>query len=172
MSLRTDSIELDRLSLGPGGGLREEYIVNLHAYRFGEQTYEPADSPLPVLVDLSRTTTGWVLRVRFSTAVEGPCMRCFDDQGFAVTIDQTEVHEPELELASEYVADDEFDLAGFVHDAIGLALPQTMSGELGADGGCQLCGRSREQLRDLGIGDAETEAGGDPRWAKLRELEL
>lgn len=172
MATRADEIDFERLGLKPGGGLREEYLVTVEPYVFGEQRYEPADALLPVLVDISRTTGGYVVRARFATAVEGPCMRCFDDQGFEVEIDQNEVHEPQLELVSEYVHDTAFDLAGFVHDTIGLALPLTMSGELGADGGCRLCGRTREQLHELGIAEAEAEAGADPRWAKLRELEL
>ncbi len=146
--------------------------MTVDAYVFGEQRYEPVDSLLPVLVDVSRTTGGYVVRARFATAVEGPCMRCFDDQGFEVEVDQNEVHEPHLELDSEYVRDNAFDLAGFVHDTIGLALPLTMCGELAADGGCRLCGRTRRQLNELGIADVEADAGEDPRWAKLRELEL
>lgn len=167
-----DNLDLDRLGLKPGGGVREESLVSLQAYSFSGQSYEPADSPVPVLVDVSRTTTGYVVRVRFAAVVKGPCMRCNDDQGFAVAIDQTDVHEPQLELASDYVDDDIFNLAAFVHDTIGLALPQTMSGDLGAGGGCELCGRSPEQLKQLGIDQEGEGEGGDPRWAKLRELEL
>lgn len=168
----SDILDLDRLGLKPGGGVREELLVSLQSYNFSGENYEPAVSPVQVLIDVSRTTTGYVVRTRFAAVVKGPCMRCFDDQGFAVEIDQTDVHEPQLELASDYVDDDIFDLAAFVHDTIGLALPQTMSGDLDAHGGCELCERSPEQLKQLGIDQEGAGEDGDPRWAKLRELEL
>lgn len=175
MPLTADALDLDRLRLVPGSAWRDEVFVTASRFTFSGQDYDPADSPLPVNVDVSRTTTGFVMRVRFDAAVEGMCMRCSDDQAFAVTIDQTEIHEPVVdeELASDFVSPEGiFDLAAYVHTAIGLALPQTMSGARGAAGSCALCDRTPAQLRELGIDAAAAEASGDPRWAKLRELEL
>ncbi len=171
-ALRTDTIDLERLGMKSGGGWHGEVLVTPHAFVFGDQRYEPAGAPLPVQVSVSRTTTGYVVHLRFEATIEGPCMRCFDDQPFTVRIDQNEVHEPQLELASDYVGEEGFDIAGFAHDAIGLALPQTMSGELDADGGCRLCRRTSGQLRELGVGEPDEHEELDPRWAKLRELEL
>lgn len=172
MAMRSDMIDLERLGLKSGGGWHDDVLVARHAFVFGEQRYEPDEPESVVGVQVSRTTSGWVVRVRFEATIKGPCMRCFDDQGFTVVVDQTEVHEPQLELDSDYVRDTDFDLAGYVHDTIGLALPQTMSGELDPDGGCLLCGRSRQELQKIGIAEQDGTEGADPRWAKLRELEL
>jgi uncharacterized protein len=172
MALRGDAIDLEKLGLKSGGGWHDDVLVSRHAFVFGEQQYEPSEQTSSISVQVSRTTSGWVVRVRFTATINGPCMRCFDDQGFTVEVDQTEVHEPQLELDSEYVEDNDFDLAGYVHDTIGLALPQSMSGELDADSDCLLCGRSRQELQQIGITDQADTEGADPRWAKLRELEL
>lgn len=174
MTLVTNQIDLDHVGLKPGGGLREEFLVEATGFSFSGQGYRPTQSPLAVKVDISQTNTGFVLRVRFSATVEGPCMRCFDGVPFAVDVDHTEVHEPSVadELASEYVTGDIFDLAGFVHEAIGLALPSTMSGRLMPNGSCGLCSRTAADLAELGISSDAEPTGGDPRWAKLSELEL
>jgi uncharacterized protein len=172
MAMRTDTIDLEHLGLKQGGGWHGDVLVAAQPFVFGDQRYEPADALLPVRLAVSRTTSGYVVHARFEATLEGPCMRCFDDQPFSVAVDQNEVHEPQLELASEYATDSSFDLAGFVHDTIGLALPQTMSGELDGSGGCKLCGRTRAELRQIGIDDRPEDDEIDPRWAKLRELEL
>lgn len=176
----TDQIELNRLGLKPGGGARFEVAVRVGGFVFGDQRYAPAADPAPVLVDVSRTTTGFVMRVRAELAVEGPCMRCSDPFSLSAAIDHSEVHEPTLgeDLASEYVSGDSVDLAALVRDAVGLALPPSISGPLTAGGDCVACARTRAELAALGVRAADDAADDDephqpdPRWAKLRELEL
>lgn len=179
----TDQLDLDRLGLKPGGGTRFETAVRVGGFVFGAQRYELTLDPLPVLIDASRTSSGYVVRVRSKFAVKGPCMRCSDDFSLDLKIDHSEVHEPSLddELASDYVTGDDMDLASLVHDAVGLALPTSIAGRLDDEGNCESCDRTHRQLLELGVSD-EDEAGGeidgegprepDPRWAKLRELEL
>ncbi|MBI4898012.1 MAG: DUF177 domain-containing protein [Actinobacteria bacterium] len=179
----TDQLDLDNLGLKPGGGMRFETAVRVGGYVFGAQRYELSAEPLPVLIDASRTSSGYVVRVRSKFAVKGPCMRCSDDFSLELKIDHSEVHEPSLdeELASDYVTGDDLDLAALVHDAVGLALPTSIAGELDGEGGCKSCGRTRQKLLELGVAaedDADLDTVGDaprepdPRWAKLRELEL
>lgn len=183
MSPISDSLDLQHLGLKPGGGTRFETLVRIGGFVFGGQRYEPAPDPLPVLVDAGRTSSGFVVRVRAKPRIKGPCMRCSDDFALELKIDQSEVHEPTLgdEAASDYVTGHELDLASFVRDAIGLTLPSSISGPLGEDGGCAACGRSRRNLAEMGVldesaaaeqGDDDGSREPDPRWAKLRELEL
>lgn len=181
----TDQLDLKRLGLKPGGGVRFKTAVRVGGFVFGAQCYQLAVDPLPVLVDASRTTSGFVIRLRAEPAIKGPCMRCSDDFSLSLAVDHSEVHEPALgaELASEYVSGNEMDLAALVRDAVGLALPPSISGRFDGGGRCRECGRSRDDMHKLGVfdeGEAEATVGGidaierepDPRWAKLRELEL
>jgi uncharacterized protein len=175
----TDQLDLGHLGLKPGGGTRFETAVRVGAFVFGAQRYELADDPVIVLVDVSRTTTGYVIRARTEVELEGPCMRCSDDFALPLAVDQSEIHEPTLdpELASDYVTEGKFfDLTAFVRDAVGLTIPASVSGRLDEADGCRDCGRSREQLLQIGVVTAEAEPEPanepDPRWAKLRELEL
>lgn len=179
----SDQLDLEHLGLKPGGGTRFETSVRVGDFTFSGQHYSLADDPLLVLIDASRTTSGYVMRARAKPEVEGPCMRCSDDFGLQLKIDHSEVHEPGLddELASEYVEDGKLDLAALVRDAVGLALPPSISGPLDESGACTTCDRTHEQLFQLGIvgehealeaGEPDREREPDPRWAKLRELEL
>lgn len=179
----TDQLDLERLGLKPGAGSRFEIAVRVGEYVFGDQHYRPTSDPLQVLVDASRTTSGYVVRFRAKPEIKGPCMRCSDDLSIELKIDHSEVHEPALDedLASEYVHEGKLlDVCALVHDAVGLALPPSISGPLNEDGGCDACGRTHEQLLQLGVaGEDEVEAieatderEPDPRWAKLRELDL
>jgi uncharacterized protein len=178
----SDQLDLARLGLKPGGGKRFEVAVRVGEFIFGGQRYVLTDDPLPVLIAASRTTTGYVVRVRAKPEIEGPCMRCSDDFGLALKIDHSELHEPSLDddLASVYVTGNDLDLAALVRDAVSLALPPSISGPLDANGDCRACDRTREQLSilgvvgedELGAAEPEDQHEPDPRWAKLRELEL
>lgn len=179
----SDLLDLQHLGLKPGGGTRLEASVRVGGFIFASQRYEPADDPLPVLIDASRTSSGFVVRVRAKPTILGPCMRCSDDFSMTVKIDHSEVHEPALDedLASDYVTGNDLDLAAMVRDAIALALPPSISGSLDEGGDCATCERTHVQLLEMGLVDeheiADSGPGDgpgkpDPRWAKLRELEL
>lgn len=183
MAQLTHEIDLERLGLKAGGGTRFEIAVRVGEFVFGDQHYSLSVDPLPVRVDASRTTSGFVVRVRAELEVEGPCMRCSDALSLPLKIDHSEVHEPALDedLASEYVHEGKLlDVGALVHDAVGLALPPSISGPLDEDGDCGACGRTHEQLLELGVAgedevdeiEATEEHEPDPRWAKLRELDL
>lgn len=175
MAALTDIVDLGQLGLKPGGGIRFDAQVKIGDFVFGEQHYRLAQDPATASVEVSRTTSGNVIRVRMETTVEGPCMRCFGDLSLPLTIDHSEVHEPRLEeeLASDYVTGLELDLAGLMRDAVGLALPTSISSPVDDNGVCTQCERSAEQLAKLTDGEPINEvAQPDPRWAKLRELQL
>jgi uncharacterized metal-binding protein YceD (DUF177 family) len=171
----SDIIDLGQLGLKPGGGIRFEALVPVGDFIFGGQRYKLSEDPVEVGVDVSRTSTGYVIRLRADDALEGPCMRCYGDYKMALSIDHSEVHEPHLDsdLASEYVKGNDLDLSWLVHDAIGLTLPTSISSPVDDQGFCIECTDSRDQLVHLVAEEPEPEAAEpDPRWAKLRELEL
>lgn len=175
MTRLTDILDLGQLGLKPGGGIRLNVDVPVGDFMFGEQRYVLAEDPVPTQVDVSKTSTGNVIRVRLSDSLDGPCMRCYGDYSLPLQIDHSEVHEPllEEELASDYVEGQELDLAALVRDAIGLALPTSISSPVDENGICTECENSAEQLAKLKDAESEPEEPQlDPRWAKLRELEL
>lgn len=167
-----DNFDLGSLHLKPGGGARFDALVPVGDYTFGEQHYELGNDPLPVKVDVSRTSHGFVLRLRASDSLNGPCMRCYGDYSMPLEIDHSEVHEPFLEEPSEYVEGNEVDLAGLVHDAIGLIMPTSISSPVDEDGICTECVNAPEQLKKLRDEEPSEEPPLDPRWAKLREMNL
>jgi uncharacterized protein len=171
----SDIIDLGDLGLKPGGGIRFDALVPVGDFVFGGQKYTLTEDPATVTIDVSRTSSGYVIRLRAEDSLEGPCMRCYGDYKMPLTIDHSEVHEPHLDsdLASEYIKGNDVDLSWLVHDAIGLALPTSISSPVDDDGFCTECTDSRERLAHLVAEEPEEqEKEPDPRWAKLRELEL
>jgi uncharacterized protein len=61
---------------------------------------------------------------------------------------------------------DELDIASWAHDAIALALPQTLLCRPECKGLCPECGIVLNDLDE----EHTHEQAPDPRWAKLREL--
>lgn len=171
MPARTDVLELARLALGSGEGRRIDLEVPLSPLRYGGQRYEPFPSGASARLDVSRTTSGHVLRLRFSTRVAGPCTRCLEEASVAVSVDAREVDQPEGaddDLRSPYVDGGELDLRGWARDALALALPARILCAADCRGLCPVCG---ENLNEAGP-EHRHERGLDPRWAKLRDLRL
>jgi uncharacterized protein len=170
VAARTDTYDLGRLRLSSGEGSSAELTVPLDPLRFADETYVQPRGEADVRLDVSRTTgSGYALRLRFSVALEGPCMRCLENAGAAIEVDSREVDQPGAgdELRSPYLADEVLDLRAWARDALALALPaQIVCGEE-CRGLCAICGANLNQ--DPGH-DHEPEP--DPRWAKLSELRL
>ena len=170
MAQRTDIFDLGRLSLHSGEGRRIDTYVTVDPLSFGGQTYDTGTHEVPVRLDVSRTMSGYALRLRFAVRLEGPCMRCLEPAAPSFDVDAREVHQPGAgeELQSPYVDDEgELDLAAWARDALALALPAQV-----------LCGTDCAGL--CAVGGANLNASPahrhdpspDPRWAKLRELRL
>jgi len=171
MSARADTFDLAALRLSAGEGRAIELSQQLEPFELGGQRYEVAPSPVPIRLDVSRTThQGWALRLRFEVALEGPCMRCLEPAAPRFRVDAREFDQPGggEELDSPYVADQEIDLAAWTRDALALALPTQLLCREECAGLCPVCG---ENLNAVGA-EHRHEAAPDPRWAKLRELEL
>ena len=170
MAARTDLLDLARLKLESGQGRRlDSLTVALEPFAFGGQQYAAVEREIPVRLDLSRMTAGgYSLRLRFSAALEGPCMRCLTDARPSIEVDSREIDQPGGgdELRSPYVTDEELDLQAWARDALALALPAQIVCREDCAGLCPECGK------DLNLEPHEHERPPDPRWAKLRDLGL
>jgi uncharacterized protein len=166
----TSIVNLDRLALAHGQGLRLDLPIRLLGVELGGQKYGAAPDQVAARLDVSRTSGGHALRLRFPVRLEGPCMRCLEEAGVDLEVDAREVDQPgtgDEDLSSPYVEEGELDAGRWAQDALVLALPAQLLCREECAGLCSVCGES--------LNDADPEAhiheqGGDPRWAKLREL--
>lgn len=166
----TTIIDLARLSLSHGEGVRLDLPVRPEPLELGGQAYVPQGGELQARLDVSRPTSGYAFRLRFPLRVEGPCMRCLESAAVEAEVDAREVDQSDTEdeeLRSPYVVDDELDLGRWVHDAAILALPNQILCRPECAGLCPVCG---ESLNDADPDLHKHSSSGDPRWAKLDEL--
>lgn len=171
MAALSDSFDLGRLRLHAGEGRQLDLEVTLEALELAGQRYRAQPDRVPVKLDVSRTNGGgYALRLRFSAAASGPCMRCLADAAPVVGIDAREVHLPGggEELESPYIEGEMLDLRAWAHDAFALALPDQILCTADCLGLCPVCAVA---LREAGE-DHHHDSAPDPRWAKLAELRL
>ena len=168
MAPRTAEFDLATLRLSSGEARSLTLAVPVEELAFGGQTYS-AGGQADVRLDVSRTTSGYALRLRFDVELTGPCMRCLEDAGDPVEVDAREVNQPgdDEELRSPYVDEATIDLRGWARDALALALPTQIFCRDECRGLCARCGEN------LNLNpDHAHEPEPDPRWAKLSELKL
>ena len=171
MPLACDKFDLKTLRLTPGEGRRLDLHVAIEPFILGGERYLVGDSPVPVRLEISRTTgDGYALRLRLETSLEGPCMRCLAAAAPRFAIDAREVWQPGAgeELDSPYVEDGVLDLAAWARGALALTLPTTLLCREDCAGLCAVCGA------DLNTAGPEHghEQQPDPRWAKLSEIKF
>lgn len=172
----THDFDLGALRLSSGEGRRLELAVPIEPLMLGGERYsaEPIDSGssrVPVVLDVSRMMGGgYALRLRFSAALTGPCVRCLKRARPSVEVDAREVDRPGEgeELESPYVGEQKLDLAAWARDAFVLAAPSKALCREDCAGLCPICAAD---LNEAGP-EHRHEVTPDPRWAKLRELEL
>jgi uncharacterized protein len=160
-------MDLAALHLRPGEGRRIELEVDVDDVAFGGQSYALSPRRVPVVLDVSRMAgEGFALRLRTSSTLGGPCMRCLDDASLQIEVDAREVNQPGggEELSSPYVVADELDVAAWTRDAFVLALPQQVLCRPECAGLCPRCGQRLEEGVEHQCGEEEA----DPRWEKLR----
>lgn len=167
----THLFDLHSLQLRSGQGRRLELSVPLEGVTLGGERYEVEPSVVPMMLEVSRMTgEGYALRLQFSAAISGPCMRCLKPAAPVFEIDAREVQMPggEGDLDSPYVEDETLDIAAWAHDAFVLAAPVSVLCREDCKGLCPVC------AIDLNEADPghHHESEPDPRWAKLRELKL
>ena len=170
MSLRTDTFDLGGLRLTAGEGRRLDLQVAIEPFSLGGERYPVKPDPVPVRLDVSRTTgSGYALRLRFEATLDGPCMRCLEPAAPTFAIDTREISQPAddaEELSSPYVDGETLDLRGWARDALALSVPQQLLCREDCAGLCPVCGAD---LNAAGPGHRH-EREPDARWAKLKEL--
>jgi uncharacterized protein len=162
------SFDLRRLRLRPGEEHRETLDVELPAFEFGGQRYEPVPAEVPARLNVSRANTGTVFSLSFTTHLHGPCYRCLDDAVLDVPIAVREYQDsaPEdEEMTTPYVVDGELEVSEWGRDAVALALPEKILCRPDCAGLCPVCGKN---LNDEP--HTHEEEHGDPRWAALDAL--
>ena len=166
-----NQIDLDLLSLRSGEAKCLELELEPDPPLVGGETLQFERTPIAVRVDVSRTSSGYALRLRAEPALLGICARCLGDARLQLEIEAWEVDQgagEDSELISPYVQDGLLDATGWLHDAIRLAIPERLLCREDCAGLCDVCGVS---LNDFALGEHTHEAPRDPRFAKLRELE-
>jgi uncharacterized protein len=172
MAALAGTFELGRLGLTSGEGRRFDLAVHLEPVALGDERYEVRPHPVPLRLDVDRTTgEGYALRLRFEATLEGPCMRCLEPAAPTFAIDAREVDQPGggEELESPYVdPDGDLRLHDWARDALVLALPANLLCRPDCAGLCPECGAN---LNEAGP-DHRHERAPDPRWSALRDLDL
>ncbi|MEK6277185.1 MAG: DUF177 domain-containing protein [Actinomycetota bacterium] len=171
MSQATSIVDLGRLSLSFGEAKSLEVPVRPDPLELGGQDYANEPDLVAARLDVSRTSSGYALRLRFGLRLEGPCMRCLEPAQIEVEVNAREVDQPDSgdeELRSPFVEGDELDVGRWARDALLLAVPVQVLCRSECAGLCPVCG---ESLNDADPEAHRHEQGGDPRWAKLRELQ-
>jgi uncharacterized protein len=171
MAAETHDFDLAALRLGAGEGRRLTLDVPIEPLLLGGERYTAAPARVPVELEISRMLGGgYALRLRFQTALEGPCMRCLKQARPLVRVQSREVDRPGEgeELDSPYVHDETLDLAAWARDAFALAMPVKVLCREDCAGLCAVCAAD---LNEEGP-EHHHESAPDPRWAKLRELKL
>ena len=176
MPQQVSSLDLARLSLSYGEAASLQVPVRPGPIHLGGQSYETDPQVVDARLDVSQTRSGYALRLRFAVDLHGPCHRCLDDAAVDIEVDAREVEQPgadgepgDEELRSPYVDEEELNVGRWAHDALALALPAQILCRAECAGLCPVCGQS---LNDADPEAHRHEEGGDPRWAKLRELNL
>jgi uncharacterized protein len=165
-------VDLERLGLSSGQARSLELELGLEPIVLADQRYSPAGGGVDAKLDVSKTSTGYALRLRFATELTGPCVRCLEPAASELEIDSREVDQPaanDEELRSPYVVDGNLDVGRWANDALVLAFPNQPLCREDCAGLCAVCG---ESLNDADPEAHRHESGGDPRMAKLRDLKL
>ncbi|MGH2990201.1 MAG: YceD family protein [Solirubrobacterales bacterium] len=172
MAQRADILDLARFARSPGVGRRVDLAVRPGELTYADQAYTVEGGSADARVDISRTSTGYSLRLRFVAPVTGPCVRCLADAEAPAEVDAREVDQPggseEEGLRSPYVDGDELDVGAWAHDALALAMPEKFLCRPECRGLCPVCGVS---LNDADPAEHRHESAADPGpMAKLREI--
>ncbi len=115
------TIDLGRLDLRSGQGRRIELALAIQPVDQGGNRYEVDGGTVEARIDVSRTATGFALRLRFGARITGPCVRCLEPASIEVEVDAREVDQPRTddeELRSPYVDEEILDLGAWAHDAL------------------------------------------------------
>ena len=163
-------VDLDALALRSGEAARLDLSLRPDAPVVAGEVLTMESDPARARVDVSRTSSGFALRLRLETTVAGTCARCLGTAEREVGIDAREIDQggsEDEELRSPYVLDGLLDVGAWVRDALTLTLPERLLCKSDCAGLCAVCGVS---LNEVDPEEHVHERPPDPRFAKLREL--
>ena len=186
-----EKVDLDALGLSYGDATRIMGEVAPDGVSLGGQDYEPVPAEPEFKLDVSQTSAGYALRLRFKVGLTGPCFRCLENARADISVDVREVDQPvepipiqgsnrpggdeededessAAELVSPYVDEGTLDLVAWTHDALILSLPEQILCRPDCLGLCPVCG---ETLNGADPAAHDHGQNLDPRWAKLRDLQ-
>ena len=168
---RIEVLDLDTLRLHSGEGRRIDCEIPLRPLTLAGERYEVPGGSVDARLEISRTVSGFALRLRFEAELDGACVRCMAEARPVVGVDAREVDQPGdgEELHSPYLQGPRLYLAEWARDALALATPAKVLCREDCRGLCTVCGAN---LNEHDPADHRHQEDIDPRWAKLRELEL
>jgi uncharacterized protein len=167
----TTDLDLAALRLTPGEGRRLQLDCSIEPIALAGEPYRPSPQMIPISLEISRMVGhGYALRLLFTVALQGPCMRCLTQAAPQVEVQSREVDRPGggEELQSPYIQKEILDLTAWVRDALVLCLPAQMLCRSDCAGLCPQCAADLNQTGP----EHHHETPVDSRWAKLRELDL
>ena len=164
-------IDLSQLRLEPGAERSVEVPVAVPKLELGGVEYAGPLSPPIARLDVTRTLSGLLLRLRLQTMISGPCHRCLEDASVPVAIDAREYQadhpEPgvEAEEVCDYLQGEELDAGSWAADAIVLSMPHKILCKEDCQGLCPSCGT------DLNTSSCQCPPPEpDSRWGALQQL--
>src|SRR3954469_18288140 len=163
------SFNLRQLKLRSGEEYRDEVELELEPFEFGGERYLPVPDRVPAELAITKASTGLVFELGFGAPLHGPCYRCLGDAVLELPVSGREYQatnpEGSDELRTQYVIDNDLDVAAWARDAIALALPHKILCRPDCAGLCPVCGKN---LNDEPHTHAEERT--DSRWAALEAL--
>ncbi|MEW6582060.1 MAG: DUF177 domain-containing protein [Actinomycetota bacterium] len=167
-------VDLRALDVASGAGRRIDLDVPVDDLSIAGQAYRVTPGEVPVRLDVSRSPSGWLFRLRLAAEVHGPCFRCLGDARVPLAIDtrefaatgRTEDAPFDEDLDSEYLEGERLHVATWARDAIVEAIPDVITCRADCAGICPTCGA------DLNAGPCgcPPAPAGDPRWGPLAGL--
>jgi uncharacterized protein len=168
---RIEILDIDTLHLRSGDGTRIDAIVPVEPLTLAGERYTVTGGSVDARLDISRTVSGFAMRLRFEAPLEGTCMRCMAEARPCVSVDAREIDQPgdAEDFHSPYLQGTLLHLADWARDALALATPAKVLCSDDCRGLCTVCGAN---LNDEDPADHRHQDQIDPRWAKLGELKL
>jgi len=163
-------VDLDALALRSGEAARLDLKLRPEPPTVAGEVLTLESDPVDARIDVSRTSSGFALRLRLESTLSGTCARCLGVAEREVRIDAREIDQAaadDEELRSPYVCDGLLDVGAWVRDALTLNLPERLLCRPDCAGLCSVCGVS---LNEVDPDEHVHERPPDPRFAKLREL--
>ena len=144
------TIDLEALGLRSGQAVRIDMEISPEPPVLGGERLELETDPISLRVDISRTSSGFALRLRGEAVVLGTCARCLGPARLVVEIDAREVEQagvdPDDELSSPYVDEALLDPEAWLHDALALGIPERLICRPDCAGLCAICGISLNEV--------------------------